>query len=113
IRYPYVFGIFGMVFFYETISVVLGYLRLSVVHAASSTISDMSMGFFEMALKAHIVGLIISLIGTQALLARLGTRICLMLIPFVSGVCCFYLMFETSTQTLKNIFVLFQAFNYS
>jgi AAA family ATP:ADP antiporter len=112
-RYPYVFGIFGMVFFYETIATVLSYLRLGIVQADASSVSDISGGLFEMALKAHVVGLVISLIGTQALLARLGTRICLLLVPFVSGVCCFYLMVETSAQVLKNIFVVFQACNYS
>lgn len=113
VRYPYVLGIFGMVFFYEIISTVLGYLRLGVAQADSSSISDISRVLFEIALKAHIVGFFISLIGTQGLLARLGTRVCLLLIPFVSGVCCFYLMFETSSQTLINVFVVFQAFNYA
>lgn len=112
-RYPYVLGIFGMVFFYEVISTVLGYLRLGVAQADSASISDISRVLFEIALKAHFIGFFISLIGTQGLMARLGTRVCLLLIPFVSGACCFYLMFETSSQTLINVFVIFQAFNYA
>jgi len=112
-RYPYVFGIFGMVFFYEVIATVLGYLRLGIVQADAVSVSDISGNLFEMALKSHVIGLIISLVGTQTLLTSLGTRVCLMLIPFVSGVCCFYLIFETSPQALKNILVIFQAFNYA
>ena len=94
-KYPYVLGIFGMIFFYETVSTVLGYLRLGVAEAGAGSISDVSKVLFEIAFKAHFVGFIISLIGTQALLSRLGTRICLMLIPFSMGGILFYLIFET------------------
>ncbi len=113
IRHPYVFGVFGMVFFYEVISTVLGYLRLGVAQADSSSISDVSRVLFEIALKTHCVGFFISVIGTQALLARLGTRICLLLVPFSIGLFLCYLVFETSPQSLINAFVAFQAFHYA
>lgn len=112
-KYPYVLGIFGMIFFYETISTVLGYLRLGVAEAGASSISDVSKVLFELAFKAHFVGFIISLIGTQALLSRLGTRVCLMLIPFSMGGILFYLIFETSPNALKHAFVVFTALNYA
>ncbi|HEX4069351.1 MAG TPA: Npt1/Npt2 family nucleotide transporter [Candidatus Babeliales bacterium] len=113
LKYPYVLGIFGMVFFYEVVSTVLGYLRLGVAEAGAQHISDVSRVLFEIAFKAHLVGFVISLVGTQALLARLGTRICLMLIPFSMGVCLFYLIFETSPESLRNAFVVFTALNYA
>jgi len=113
VKYPYVLGIFGMVFFYETISTVLGYLRLGAAEAGAESISDVSKVLFEIAFKAHFVGFIISLIGTQALLSRLGTRICLMLIPLSMGGILFYLIFETSPQALRNAFVIFTALNYA
>jgi AAA family ATP:ADP antiporter len=113
IKYPYVFGIFGMVFFYEVISTVLGYLRLGVAQADSTSISDVSRVLFEIALKTHFAGFLISVIGTQALLARLGTRVCLLLVPFSIGIFLFYLIFETTPQSLINAFVAFQAFHYA
>ena len=113
LKYPYVLGIFGMVFFYETVSTVLGYLRLGAAEAGAESISDVSKVLFEIAFKAHFVGFLISLIGTQALLSRLGTRICLMLIPFSMGGILFYLIFETSPQSLRNAFVVFTALNYA
>lgn len=112
-KYPYVLGIFGMIFFYETVSTVLGYLRLGVAEAGAGSISDVSKVLFEIAFKAHLVGFVISLIGTQSLLSRLGTRICLMLIPFSMGGILFYLIFETSPEALKNAFVVFTALNYA
>lgn len=113
IKYPYVLGIFGMVFFYETVSTVLGYLRLGAAETGAESISDVSKVLFEIAFKAHFVGFVISLIGTQALLSRLGTRVCLMLIPFSMGGILFYLIFETSPQGLRNAFVIFTALNYA
>lgn len=113
VKYPYVLGIFGMVFFYETVSTVLGYLRLGAAETGAESISDVSKVLFEIAFKAHFVGFVISLIGTQALLSRLGTRVCLMLIPFSMGGILFYLIFETSPQGLRNAFVIFTALNYA
>jgi AAA family ATP:ADP antiporter len=112
-KYPYVLGIFGMVFFYETVSTVLGYLRLGAAEAGAESISDVSKVLFEIAFKAHFVGFIISLVGTQALLSRLGTRVCLMLIPLSMGTILFYLIFETSPYALRNAFVVFTALNYA
>jgi ATP:ADP antiporter, AAA family len=113
VKYPYVLGIFGMVFFYEIVSTVLGYLRLGIAEAGASSISDVSKVLFEIAFKAHFVGFVISLIGTQALLSRLGTRVCLMFIPLSIGSILFYLIFETSPEALRNAFVVFTALNYA
>ena len=113
VKYPYVLGIFGMIFFYETVSTVLAYLRLGVAEAGAGSISDVSKGLFEIAFKAHFVGFIISLIGTQALLSRLGIRICLLLIPLSMGCVLFYFVFETSPHALKNAFAVFTALNYA
>lgn len=113
VKYPYVLGIFGMVFFYETVSTVLGYLRLGAAETGAESISDVSKVLFEIAFKAHFIGFLISLIGTQALLSRLGTRVCLMLIPLSMGGILFYLIFETSPHGLRNAFVVFTALNYA
>jgi AAA family ATP:ADP antiporter len=113
VKYPYVLGIFGMVFFYETVSTVLGYLRLGAAETGAESISDVSKVLFEIAFKAQFVGFIISHVGTQALLTRLGTRVCLMLVPLSMGAILFYLIFETSPQGLRNAFVIFTALNYA
>lgn len=113
VKYPYVLGIFGMIFFYEVVSTALSFLRLGVAETGASSISDVSKGLFEMAFKAHFVGFLISLIGTQALLSRLGTRRCLMLIPLSMGGILFYLVFETSPSALRNAFAIFTALNYA
>jgi len=90
IKYPYVLGIFGMVFFYEVIATVLSYLRLGIAQAHAENISDVSKVLFEMVFKTHAIGFVISLFGTGTLLRKLGTRVCLLLIPLSIGA--FYLL---------------------
>ena len=112
-RYPYVLGIFGIVFFYEAIATVLSYLRLGVAQADATSISDVSRVLFEMVFKTHAIGFIISLFGTRILLSKLGTRICLLLVPLLIGVLLLYLMFETTPRALINAFVVFKAIHYA
>lgn len=113
VRYPYVLGIFGMVFFSDVISTVVSYLRLSVIQAGTSSTSEFSQTLFEMAFQTQCIGFFLSLIGTQTLFSYLGTRRCLMLIPFVIGLFLFYFIFETTPQAVKYVFVALYAFHYA
>ncbi len=113
IKYPYVLGIFGMVFFYEVAATILSYLRLGIAQEHAENISDMSKVLFEMVFKTHVVGLFISLFGTGTLLRKLGTRICLLLIPLSIGAVLLYLMLETTPEALISAFVVFKAINYA
>lgn len=113
IRYPYVLGIFGLVFFYETVSTVLSFLRLGVAQASAQCVSDVSSLLFEMAFKTHVIGFLISLFGTRALCQRLGTTFCLILVPLLTGFFLLYLMVETTSQALVNAFVFFKAIHYA
>lgn len=112
-KYPYVLGIFGLIFFYEVINAVLSYLRLGVAEANAQNISDVSRVLFEMMFKTHAIGLVISLLGTRTLHQKLGTSFCLLLIPLLTGAFLLYLMVQTTSQALINAFVLFKAIHYA
>jgi AAA family ATP:ADP antiporter len=113
VKYPYVFGIFGLVFFYEFINAVLGYLRLGMAEANSENISGMSSTLFEIMFKTHAIGLVISLFGTRFLQQKLGTSFCLLLIPLLTGIFLLYLMVNTTSEALIHAFVLFKAIHYT
>jgi len=113
VKYPYVLGIFGLVFFYETISTVLSFLRLGVAEAQAHSVSDVSSLLFEMAFKTHVIGFLVSLFGTRTLCQRLGTTFCLLLVPLLTGFFLLYLMVETTPQALVNAFVFFKAIHYA
>ncbi|MGB8367345.1 MAG: hypothetical protein WCD44_03210, partial [Candidatus Babeliales bacterium] len=92
---------------------ILSYLRLGIAQEHAESISDVSKVLFEMVFKTHVVGLFISVFGTGTLLKKLGTRICLLLIPLSIGGFLLYLMFETTPEALINAFVGFKAINYA
>jgi AAA family ATP:ADP antiporter len=113
LKYPYVLGIFGMVFFYEVIATILSYLRLGVAESYSMNISQVSAILFKMMFIMHLVGFVMSLIGTSTLLKRLGERTCLLLVPLLSGALLCYLMIETTPMAITAAFILFKAVNYA
>lgn len=113
IKCPYVFGIFGMVFFYEVISTVMSYLRLGIAQENAANISEVSKILFEMAFKTHAVGFIISMFGTRIFHDKLGTRICLLLIPSLTGFFLLYFVFVTTSSALINAFVALKAVHYA
>lgn len=112
IKYPYLLGIFCMVFFYELINVVLNYQRLGIAQAQSNSISDVSCALFKIIFFTHLVGFIISLLGTKTLMKRLGERLCLMLIPIVTGLLLFYFMVNYTGPALLTVFIIMRAINY-
>lgn len=113
-RYPYVLGIFGMVFFYEVVSTVLSYLRLDIAQSNATSISQVSSVLFEITFKYHAIGVLIALLGTSALLTKLGERVCLVLVPLVSGFFLLYLMInDTNTVAMIHAFVAIKAINYA
>ncbi len=112
-RYPYVLGIFGMVYFYEVIATVLSYLRLGVAQAHSLNISQVSAFLFKMMFIMHLVGFFMSLFGTSTLMKRLGERTCLLLVPLLSGALLLYLLVATTPTALIGAFIALKAVNYA
>ncbi len=112
-RYPYVMGIFGMVYFYEVVATVLSYLRLGLAQAQSANISQMSAFLFKMTFIMHFVGFFMSLFGTSTLMKRLGERTCLMLVPLLSGALLLYLLVATTPIALMGALIALKAVNYA
>jgi ATP:ADP antiporter, AAA family len=113
IKYPYVFGIFGMVYFYEVISTVLSYLRLGVAESHANSLSAISAYLFSIAFQTHAIGFLIALFGTRELLRKLGTRICLMLIPLFCGILLLYLVLDASPYIFGMAYAVLKSINYA
>lgn len=112
LKYPYLLGIFCMVFFYEVINTVLGYQRISIAQAHSSCVSDVSAFLFQIIFWTHLTGFLISLLGTKTLLEKLGERLCLILIPVTTGIVLIYFMFTYTPEALIATFVVMRSINY-
>ena len=113
LKYPYVLGIFGMIYFYEVIATVLSYLRIGVAQADSHNIAAISASLFKMVFFVHFAGFFMSLFATSTLMKKLGERTCLMLVPLLSGILLLYLMIETTPESLIAAFIALKTVNYA
>lgn len=114
LKYPYVMGIFGMVFFHELFTTILSYLRLCVAQENSESISGVSAILFQIVFMTHLTGWFISFFGTRLLLNKLGERICLLLIPAsMSVVILMFMFYKTSPFAIVMAFVLLKSVNYA
>jgi len=113
LKYPYVMGIFGMVFFYEVVTTVLSYLRLAMAQSTSVSISGVSGELFKIIFMTHFVGFFISLFGTANLLRWLGERRCLLLIPCISGLLLvIFILSNHNHYALIAAYVVLKSVNY-
>lgn len=121
IKYPYVLGIFGMVFFYEMVTTVLSVMRVGIAQDSTSSMSGASAYLFAMIFVTHAVGFVVSLVGTGALVRYFGEKRCLMLIPVSSGLMLAYFMlsytdmfaFATTDAALVVGYIGLKAINYA
>jgi AAA family ATP:ADP antiporter len=112
IKYPYILGIFCMVFFYEVVNTVLNYQKVGIAQANSSSVSDISSFLFQIIFWTHLIGFLISLLGTKTLLDKLGERLCLLLIPVATGLLLFYFMFNYTQFGMLAVLIIIRAINY-
>lgn len=112
VRQPYVLGIFGLIFFYEVSFAILNYQRKCLIGDCSAGTADLSREFFYQIFLVHLVGCLLSLIGTSALMRKLGERKCLMIIPIVSGLLFFYFIAVNTLNAVIVVFIGLRALNY-
>lgn len=113
LRYPYVLGIFGMVYFYEVVSTVLSYLRLGVVVEHGGNVSAQTAFLFKIYLITHMIGLFIAVFGTRILQSALGTRACLLLVPLLTGAFLFFMLVSGDSYAVVYAFIALKAINYA
>lgn len=112
-KLPYIFGIFGMLFFYEVVSTILSYHRLGVAQECSTGICGVSAYLFKIALIQHFLGIIISFLGTRTLLNFFGEKKCLLLIPAITSVPLLYFIFNYTQFAVIFGIISLQVINYA
>ena len=114
IRYPYVLGIFGMIFFWEIVNVIFNYMRLCVGRSETTSMADFGAFLYQQACFTHIVGFFFVILGTRTLVAKLGERRSLIAVPVLIGsVIGFYLMSYRSITAVAVAYVFMRAINYA
>ena len=113
LKYPYVFGIFSTIFFYEVVSAVLSYMRLGVAEGMANDVSGVSCFLFNSVFYVHFTGLIISLLGTRLLVSYLGERFSLFVMPTVIGTLLCYLFYADSSLGIVIAFIALRGIYYA
>lgn len=113
-KHPYIFGIFGMIFFYELVNVILGVQRIVIMAASSKgSLAGFSGSLFMQRFIMHGVGFLISFLGTRPLIARWGERICLLLIPVIMSVLLLVFMLLYNEFAVIAVFMALGTLNYA
>jgi AAA family ATP:ADP antiporter len=115
---PYILGIFALVFFYESLNVVLSFQRICLLKAAATSANGFSMSMFTGSMFmqrfwSHFFGLIFSLIGVRFLLKKYGEKKCLLMIPVLVGMLLIYFMIVQTPNAMLHVFIGLSTIHYS
>ena len=113
VQHPYILGLFGMIFFYEIINVILGLQRLGILQGTAKSLSGFNGSLFYQRFLMHGLGFIISFFGTRPLIRRLGERVCLILIPVITASLLIYFMLFYNEQAVLFVFMALGTINYA
>lgn len=112
-RYPYILGIFGMIFFWEVVNAIVAFERLGVGQAVTSNISDYTRFMFSAIIEFHLIGLFIIIFGTKFIIKRFGEKTSLMLVPIITGLLLLYYFWSRTAGAIIQVFVILRALNYA
>ncbi len=110
---PYVLGIFGLVFFYETLNVVLNFQRIVLLQSAAKTMAGFTASMFWQRFQMHGISMLLCFIGVQPLLRKFGVRRCLLFVPIFISVLLVYFVFTLTPDSIVYVFIGLGAINYS
>lgn len=110
---PYILGIFALVFFYESLNVVLNYQRIYLLKNAASSMAGFTGSMFLQRFWMHLYGFILSFFGVRILVKKFGERVCLLLVPFLITLLLIYFMVDQSPTSILYVFIGLGSINYS
>lgn len=110
---PYILGIFGLVFFYETLNVLLNFQRIEILKNAATTLAGFTASMFWQRFIMHLVGLFISFFGLKFLLQRFEVQKCLLMVPLVMSILLACFLYSDSSLVVMFAFIGFGTINYS
>lgn len=113
LRYPYVMGIFGMIFFWEIINVIFNYIRLEIGQKASGSALEFGSYLYQQTCLMHIVGLTMVLVGTSTIVSWLGERRSLIAVPVLIGLVITYYLSVQTMAAATLAYLVMRAINYA
>lgn len=112
-KHPYVLGIFGLVYIYEIISVVLDYqMQVLISIANNNAIAGMSSYMLLYTAAFQTIGLVFAVVGTSSLLKKFDVAKCLMIMPITTAVLMIALLWHPHIVTIFVVMVLLRSLHY-
>ena len=112
-KYPYVLGIFFMIFFYDILATLLSYLRLHVAQTSGNSIADVSMFLFKWVFIMQACGFVVSTLGTPSILKRFGARVGFLLIPLFMAIGALVFFFSSSVVFIMIGYTITKTMHYA
>jgi len=113
VRYPYMLGIMGMIFFWEVLNTWFNYVRISLGHKETVSVSEFGSYLFKQALLTHLIGFVFAIVGTSLFIRWLGERGSLIMIPVLTGSAVVYYLLMPSLTSVTIAFALMRMVNLS
>ena len=110
---PYILGIFGLVFFYETLNVVLNFQRIGLLKDAATSMAGFTAAMFMQRLIMHSWGLLLSFFGLKYLMQRFEVRKCIMMVPVVVSMLLLCFLISDSPTMVMYAFIGLGTINNS
>jgi ATP:ADP antiporter, AAA family len=111
---PYVGGIFGLVFFHETISALMHYQMLVMIDTTFiNNIGAMNKYIFNFHLIIQAVACLFGLFGTSFFQRKFGIRFCLIAYPLFLGLFIIAYLFSPTLFVITGVMIVAKAINYA
>jgi len=114
LKNPYVAGIFGTVFFYEVVTVIMNYqLLLTTSNTFMPNRGLVNKFLFNFDLIMHSSSCLFALFGTSFFQRKLGIRWCLFIYPLFLGFSISFFMYNPVLMFIAGVIVVAKGINYA
>lgn len=113
VTHPYVMGIFGLIFFQELISTIMGFQMSLLVKATYQEPGLVNKFLFDFALSVQTVACLFALVGTSFFQRKLGIRTSLIAYPLCLGLFIFCYIIQPTLQTIFYVMLIAKALGYA
>ncbi|KKQ32583.1 MAG: Plastidic atp adp transporter [candidate division TM6 bacterium GW2011_GWF2_37_49] len=110
---PYVLGIFGIIFFQEFVTTILG-LQMSLL--AKFTYADpglLNKFYFNFSMWVQIIACLFALLGTSYFQRRFGIKFCLVTFPLLLGGVIIGYVIHPTLATITYVMLIAKSLNYA
>lgn len=110
---PYVMGIFGLIFFQELITTIMGFQMSLLVKATYQDPGAVNKFLFEFALAIQSIACLFGFFGTSLFQRTFGITFCLIAFPLLLGVSLITYMIHPALTTIFYVMLIAKALNYA